>query len=325
MTGDPWLEAQRRMWDSWLRSGPATGAQAPGFSELSGLSSFGALLKQVIEALPAKADRAAFEDAWKSHADAAHRVLAGPLGQFGGMPANLAALAGDWLRQAPASAAVGYTREWQERLQRIERAIVGLAQSQAKLQAIHKEIAASAWEALGRRVAGALEGSQSPGLREIYDAWIDSAEDAYRRRVMHADYAREYGESLNRLFALKGEVGRLIDSWLRLFNLPTRRELDAIHQRLRVGSSRAGRRAMDDQVAALKRQVDELANIWLTMQQHLSDLRQTAAAEARPAPAAPAEAPSVKVSAQRRLQPRRKRSPRPKAPPAAQEWDIGNL
>ena len=294
--------------------------------EWFGLSGFGELLKEVLKSVPPDANREVFENAWKSHTDAARRIFEATLAPLRGLQANLGLLASAWsapLRQASAFAAVGYTREWQERLQRIERAASGATQAHAKLQAVHAEIAVAAWEALGRRIAGQGEDGRSLGLREIYDAWIDCAEDAYQRRVMRPDYAREYGEALNRLFALKSEVGQLLDALLRLFNLPTRRELDAIHQRLRAGASPGGKHTMDAEVAALKQQVDDLAKLWISMQRRWSELAEAAPP---PTPAAPSGPAKANASGKRRPHPRRERSDRVEAAaPAAQEWDIGNL
>lgn len=84
-----------------------------------------------------------------------------------------------------------------------------------------------------RRLVAALQshtaGEQSlPGLRELYDLWIDCAEAVYRELVTGADHSRIYGQLVNAMLRATREARFLIDDSLRMVGMPTRRETDSL-------------------------------------------------------------------------------------------------
>jgi hypothetical protein len=80
----------------------------------------------------------------------------------------------------------------------------------------------------------AARGIKNPGAGAAYDEWIDSAEAAYATLAHGATFARLLGDLCNTLNALKLQRGKLLEYFARQLDLPTRAEVDSLHQQIRV-------------------------------------------------------------------------------------------
>jgi hypothetical protein len=78
-----------------------------------------------------------------------------------------------------------------------------------------------------------MRGIQHPGAGTTYDEWIESAEAAYASLAHGATFARLLGELCNTLNALKVQRGKLLEYFSRQLDLPTRAEVDSLHQQVR--------------------------------------------------------------------------------------------
>jgi hypothetical protein len=95
-----------------------------------------------------------------------------------------------------------------------------------------------------------LSGIQQEAMRAVrktdspatYDEWIDSAETAYASLAHGATFARLLADLCNTLSALKVERGKLLEYFSRQLDLPTRAEIDSLHQQVRLlrGQLRGG-------------------------------------------------------------------------------------
>jgi hypothetical protein len=79
----------------------------------------------------------------------------------------------------------------------------------------------------------AMRGIQQPGAGTTYEEWIESAEAAYATLAHGATFARLLGELCNTLNALKVQRGKLLEYFSRQLDLPTRAEVDSLHQQIR--------------------------------------------------------------------------------------------
>jgi hypothetical protein len=79
----------------------------------------------------------------------------------------------------------------------------------------------------------ALRGIKNPAGAAAYDEWIESAEAAYASLAHGATFARLLGELCNTLNALKVQRGKLLEYFSRQLDLPTRTEVDSLHQQVR--------------------------------------------------------------------------------------------
>jgi len=80
----------------------------------------------------------------------------------------------------------------------------------------------------------AMQTLQKPGVGAAYDEWIDSAEAAYAALAHGTTFSRLLAELINTLSAMKVERGKLLEYFSRQLDLPTRSEVDSLHQQLRL-------------------------------------------------------------------------------------------
>lgn len=146
--------------------------------------------------------------------------------------------------------AVGYTREWQEELQRgarlwmdYQKAASGYAETLAK-------VGSDAFEGLRARLEDMSEaGEKVENLRALYDLWVDCSEDAYADRASSQEFAAAQAKMTNALIAWKHHNQKMTEEWIGATGLPTKRELDTAHRRLH---------RMRREVADLRATVEEL-------------------------------------------------------------------
>jgi hypothetical protein len=88
-----------------------------------------------------------------------------------------------------------------------------------------------------------LSGIQQEAMRTLqkpdigaaaYDEWIDSAEAAYATLAHGATFSRLLAELINTQSAMKVQRGKLLEYFSRQLDLPTRSEVDSLHQQLRL-------------------------------------------------------------------------------------------
>jgi len=167
--------------------------------------------------------------------------------QAAGMGQQLNAAVGDQDNQAArnlwqqllAAFPLGYGREqqlaWQEYLK---------AQGiyQARLQTVMQAFAkvfSHSLEIVPKQVeARAQAGKPVQGFRELYELWIESGEQAFAELAHDEAFIAAQAECGNALSRLKLAQQVLLDYWLKSYDLPTRAELNTVHQRMRDMSMR---------------------------------------------------------------------------------------
>ena len=136
----------------------------------------------------------------------------------------------DDIGQMRGGAAIGPAREWQIAVQDVMSAAERYRHAQTRM---HQHTAATFdgaskqfWQELGHG-----EGELT-SIREVYDFWVNCAEDAYAKIVMTDDYSRDFGESINSQANLKLKFGALLNRFFEMLNIPNRREMDGVIQNL---------------------------------------------------------------------------------------------
>jgi class III poly(R)-hydroxyalkanoic acid synthase PhaE subunit len=129
---------------------------------------------------------------------------------------------------------LGPTREQQELWQRAVRLAEEMAQAQARLTAQWNQVIATALQQLGARAASLSPASPSPeSLKALYDQWVDTAESVYAQAARAPAFAAAQAEFGNAHSRLRSAQRELIELAAREFDLPTRAELNTVHQQLR--------------------------------------------------------------------------------------------
>lgn len=203
-----WLDTQRQQWQSMLGGGMPYGGA--GFSAASGPGS-------------------AFADMMRG-GNGFTRAF-DPFDQLASLPG------------------LGYMREKHEEFARLYKAWQAHEAAQQKYNA---EMARVMLEALARFEASiaAPAAGQKPftSLKDVYTHWVNISEEVYARFAASPAHTALYGEVVNTLSAVKREMTVVIDQWAGQMNLPTRAEVDSLHQRMHdlKRELRALRTAMQD-------------------------------------------------------------------------------
>ena len=127
--------------------------------------------------------------------------------------------------------ALGYGREYQEILQRMMNLSRQFQQRYAEFVQQGADIGQRALLAVQKRTASNAPPSGSPTA--IYDAWIDSAEEAYTQAAHGESFARLLADLCNTMSAFKVERGKLLEAFARQMDLPSRAEVDSLHRQIR--------------------------------------------------------------------------------------------
>jgi class III poly(R)-hydroxyalkanoic acid synthase PhaE subunit len=130
--------------------------------------------------------------------------------------------------------ALGPAREQQESWQRLLQRGARSTQAQLQLSGQWKDIIDSALRELGERLAPRFKSGKPPGsMKEIYDLWVESAERAYAQAARGAAFVQAQAELTNAQSQLRSSQRELVEEWTKQFDLPTRAEINSIHQQLR--------------------------------------------------------------------------------------------
>jgi class III poly(R)-hydroxyalkanoic acid synthase PhaE subunit len=87
-------------------------------------------------------------------------------------------------------------------------------------------------------LAAALAGPPAAGppvtsLRQLHELWVECGERAYAAAAHSEEFAAAQAELLSAMVELRFEQQRVIEEWARVWNLPSRSEIDALHRQLR--------------------------------------------------------------------------------------------
>jgi hypothetical protein len=133
-------------------------------------------------------------------------------------------------------AALGLTRERQEAWQKFSRLLAHLQEVQTKLAEQWLKIGAETTKKFSARVSAA--GTQAPGgsmtsIKSLYDLWIECAEEVYGGIAHSPEYCQLISDLANSSNAVRAEQQRELESWAGQFDLPTRAEVNSLHQQVK--------------------------------------------------------------------------------------------
>jgi class III poly(R)-hydroxyalkanoic acid synthase PhaE subunit len=134
-----------------------------------------------------------------------------------------------WLR----TPAFGLAREHQEHYQRTALALVAYQDALRGYNAQMLKASQRGLELLEGKLAERSEpGRTIDSPRALYDLWVDAAEDAYAEIALTEEFAKAYGELANAQMRLRAQVQAEVERIGRDLGMPTRSELNSVHQRV---------------------------------------------------------------------------------------------
>ena len=129
----------------------------------------------------------------------------------------------------PGAAALGLSREYQETARRLVELSRQFQQRYTEFAQQNATVMQDAFHVMQKRVDLP---PKSPA--ELYDAWIDCAEDAYHQAAHSDSFARLLADLCNISSAMKVERGKLTEQLARHLDLPSRAEVDSLHRQVRA-------------------------------------------------------------------------------------------
>ncbi len=149
--------------------------------------------------------------------------------------------AGGWLGMP----AFGLGREHQERLQKLAQAQIDLQQRESAYNALMLKSLQRAYELFEGKLAEREEpGRQLKSARELFDLWIDAAEESYADIALSPEFREVYGALVNAQMRLRAGVQKEVEQAGAMLGMPTRTELDSAHRKI-AELERALRRMRD--------------------------------------------------------------------------------
>jgi class III poly(R)-hydroxyalkanoic acid synthase PhaE subunit len=126
---------------------------------------------------------------------------------------------------------LGLSREYQETARRLVELGQQFQQRYTEFAQQNATVMQDAFHVMKKRVDARLP-PKSPA--ELYDAWIDCAEDAYHQAAHSDSFARLLADLCNISSAMKVERGKLTEQLARHLDLPSRAEVDSLHRQVRA-------------------------------------------------------------------------------------------
>lgn len=126
----------------------------------------------------------------------------------------------------------GLTREHQERWQGFAHALADYQRSQQAFQALLQQGSQNAFVQFETRLRTRDASQPIDSPRALFDLWIDAAEDAYAEVALSPPFRSAYADMVAGQMRLRQAVQVEIEQLCRLFDLPTRTELDGAHRKL---------------------------------------------------------------------------------------------
>jgi hypothetical protein len=131
------------------------------------------------------------------------------------------------------SPALGASREFQLRAQRIAQAWRRIEEAQRRLQRIGADaVREAAATFTARLAASAAPAPSAEVLHKLYGTWIDCAEDAYSRAAHSEPFSSALAEYVNASSEWRKELQASVEHSAQLLDLPTRSEINTLTQRL---------------------------------------------------------------------------------------------
>jgi class III poly(R)-hydroxyalkanoic acid synthase PhaE subunit len=146
-----------------------------------------------------------------------------------------AAAPGGWTDLLNRTPPLGLFREQTEAWRAVAAARADMERLEQELAAVLRRVQSEALVLLAERVK-ARAGGDDPvqGFRELYDLWVECSEQVFSTVAHSSAYAHLQGELGNASMRLRARTQKVIEQGLKQFDLPTRSELNSLHQQVRL-------------------------------------------------------------------------------------------
>lgn len=161
-------------------------------------------------------------------------LLASWRGAWSGAAAAEPAPAGAFSELLERMPAIGPWREHAEVWRDVMAAQAESQKLERELRAVLSRVQSDALDLVQERVRERSSGDAAVRqLRDLHKLWVECGEAVYAK-VAHSDaYCKLQAEFTNATLRLRAGQQKVIEQWLKQFDLPTRAELNTVHRQLR--------------------------------------------------------------------------------------------
>lgn len=198
----------------------------------------------------------------------------------------------DTSKQILSMPGIGQSREKQERVQKLVKEVSEYQIACGEYMEVQAKIGNLCVDLLQKKVVEKFNDKDYPdSYRAIYDLWVDCYEEIYADAVMQPEYNQAYGDMVNSLMSLTLSYRELQDNTLEAHGMPSRRELDTLHQRFQ--EERRQKHVMRAEIESLKQQINQLVE---TTQNTATAAEKPAALDSEPRSSGKSRRPSTRRS-----------------------------
>lgn len=127
--------------------------------------------------------------------------------------------------------AFGFTREHQERWQKLTIAWADQQEQNNRYQALMLKASHAGFERFQTKLAEREEpGRQLESLRQVYDLWVDAAEEAYAEVALSDEFREVYGNLVNTQMRVRSLMQQEIEKATAQLGMPTRSEVRSVEK-----------------------------------------------------------------------------------------------
>jgi class III poly(R)-hydroxyalkanoic acid synthase PhaE subunit len=175
------------------------------------------------------------------------------------------------LARLVASPGLGMTREFNEKFQLGFDAWVSWQLATVEYQGLLSQIWDQAIQGFQEDIVTLAEkGQKIESLRDFVLLWTRGAEDVFTQAFRTEDYVLAQGQMLNAAMAYRLREREIIEVFLKLYDLPTRSELDETHRR--IYELRKGSKKLRSELTALQAEVNRLRTESRTFKKNIAEL-----------------------------------------------------
>jgi class III poly(R)-hydroxyalkanoic acid synthase PhaE subunit len=126
----------------------------------------------------------------------------------------------------------GYTRESQQRQQQLAAAWMQYQDAMGAYNRLMLEASKGAVGKFQELLADREPGQELKSLRQVYDLWIDAAEEGYADVALSPEFRSAYGELVNKQMVVRKLIQIEVERATGQFGMPTRTEVDSTARRM---------------------------------------------------------------------------------------------
>ncbi|MET0499322.1 MAG: poly(R)-hydroxyalkanoic acid synthase subunit PhaE [Steroidobacteraceae bacterium] len=146
-----------------------------------------------------------------------------------------AAAPGGWSELLTSTPPLGLFREQIEAWRAVAAARGDVERLEQELAAVLRRVQSDALTLLAEQVkARAATAQPVQGFRDFYNLWVECSEQVFSIVAHSSAYCHLQGELGNASMRLRARVQKVIEQGLRQFDLPTRSEINSLHQQVRL-------------------------------------------------------------------------------------------